>query len=140
MRFWKVDYNKYMAFFSQKKEDETKKQVVVSKKKKATKTALSAPTKNAEFANVLLRPMVTEKVHRLSTQGQYAFFSDVRATKLHIKRAIEQIYGVHVESVSTLQVKPKKRIRGKDVGFTKRMKKVIVSLRKGEKITLFEGV
>lgn len=130
-----------MAFFAQKNEEKKSadtKAVALKKEKKVTPTALNS--KNAEFADVLLRPMVTEKVHMISAYGQYAFFADLRATKTHIKKAIQQIYGVHVVGISTLRVKPKKRIRGKETGYTRRMKKVMVSLRKGESIALFEGV
>ena len=127
-----------MAFFSEKKEVKGSKKDVV--KKEDDKALLPVSSKNALFADVLLRPMVTEKAHAISAQGQYAFFTDVRTSKAHIKNAVEQLYSVHVRAVSTSRVKPKKRIRGKEVGYTRRMKKVIVSLRKGETIALFEGV
>lgn len=126
-----------MAFFSQKTEEKTKK---VTPKKVAENVALPVSSKNSIYANILLRPMVTEKVHALSALGQYAFFTNYDVSKFEIKKAVEQIYGVHVKSVSTSRVKPKKRIRGKDVGYTRRLKKAIVSLGKGETIALFEGV
>ncbi len=132
-----------MAFFTQKTEDETKKvapKKAASKKVAPKKVALPVSSKNSAYADILLRPMVTEKVHAISTSGQYAFFTNYDVNKFEIKKAVEQIYGVHVKSVSTSRVKPKKRVRGKDVGYTRRLKKAIVSLRKGETIALFEGV
>lgn len=129
-----------MAFFSQKSEEKKGEEGVDPKQKKgAVKTAIPASLRNGLCADILLRPMITEKAHTLSSMNQYAFFVNYSVSKLDIKRAIEQIYGVHVESISTSRIKPKKRVRGKEVGYTRRMKKTIVSLRKGESIALFEG-
>ena len=120
-----------MALFSEDKKKE--------KKEKPVKAALSSPVAVSVFPEVLVRPMVTEKAHAASLLGQYAFFVRTDATKAQVKRAVETAYGVHVKNVSTVQVKPKKRVRGNQVGHTRRMKKAIVSLAKGESITLFEG-
>lgn len=127
-----------MALFESKKEEKA----VVKKTAKKTVEKKASPAviaKNAQFSSILLRPIVTEKAHMVSEKGQYAFFADISANKIQIRQAVEQIYGVHVKSVSTSITNPKKRIRGKQVGYTKKMKKAIVSLRSGETITLFEG-
>lgn len=128
-----------MVFFSQKKEEKGKKPAL-KEKKDVVKITPSISSKRGLCANILLQPMVTEKVHAISSMGQYAFFVKYPIHKRDIKRAVEEIYGVHVVSISTSRVKPKKRVRGKDVGYTRRLKKAIVSLRKGETIALFEGV
>lgn len=120
-----------MALFS---EESTKE-----KKEKAVKPALVVSAKATILSDVLIRPMVTEKAHATSLLGQYAFFVRIDADKTQVKRAVESVYGVHVKSVSTSRIKPKKRIRGREKGYTKKMKKAIVSLKKGESITLFEG-
>lgn len=120
-----------MALFSEDKKKE--------KKDKPAKAALSVPVAVSGFPDVLVRPMVTEKAHAASALGQYAFFVRTNATKVQVRRAVEAAYGVHVRGVTTSRIKPKKRVRGREVGHTKRMKKAIVSLAKGESITLFEG-
>ena len=120
-----------MALFSEKKKEE--------RKEKSVKAALSVPVSVTGFPDVLLRPMVTEKAHAVSMLGQYAFFVRTDATKMQVKRAVEAAYGVHVKKVATTRMKPKKRVRGREIGYTRKMKKAIVSLAKGESITLFEG-
>jgi large subunit ribosomal protein L23 len=82
---------------------------------------------------ILKRPHVTEK-----TAGQLVFSVSVDADKLEIKRAIEKMFEVTVESVRTVAVKGKRvrfgRIRGKRDNW----KKAYVRLAAGQEIDLFE--
>jgi large subunit ribosomal protein L23 len=63
---------------------------------------------------------------------KYTFDVDTKATKTDIKNAVEEIYGVKVTKVNTLNVKPKqRRVRG-FVGYTNGFKKAYVTLSEGD--------
>lgn len=76
----------------------------------------------------------TEKGTTLGSFNKYLFCVDSDANKIEIKKAIEEIFKVKVESVNTLFVRgKKKRIRYKE-GMTPDWKKAIVTLKEGHKI------
>ena len=84
--------------------------------------------------DVILAPVITEKSSEASEANQVVFKVRVDATKLQIKAAVEQLFGVKVLAVNTLTRKGKtKRFRGIE-GRQKDMKKAIVKLAEGEKI------
>lgn len=83
---------------------------------------------------VLKEPHVTEKSTYLTKSDQYVFRTFSNATKPEIKKSIEEIYGVHVESVTKQVVPGKKRRRGRITGWKSGYTKAIVKLRKGETI------
>ncbi|WP_066640512.1 50S ribosomal protein L23 [Desulfolucanica intricata] len=90
--------------------------------------------------DILKRPVVTEKSMALLADNKYTFLVDLRANKSEIKKAVEEIFKVKVDKVSTLRVKGKpKRVRNV-VGKTSDVKKAIVKLKEGDKIELFEGM
>ncbi len=94
--------------------------------------------------DIIKRPILTEKALRLrDEQRTYVFEVDLKATKVDIKQAVEKLFGVKVEKVRTLIVKPKPRrnIRSRrHVGYTRHWKKAYVKLREGERIESLEGV
>ena len=76
----------------------------------------------------------TEKGSGLEKEGQYLFRVASHATKVDVKRAVEEIYKVKVDSVNTVNVPGKlKRVRYR-AGYTTGWKKAIVSLKEGQKI------
>lgn len=78
----------------------------------------------------------TEKGTRLMVENKYMFWVDQRSNKIQIKKAVEEIYKVHVRGVNTLGVKPKpKRVRYK-LGKTSPWKKAMVTLKSGESIEM----
>ncbi|NLI12146.1 50S ribosomal protein L23 [Pelotomaculum propionicicum] len=90
--------------------------------------------------DVLKRPVVTEKSTSLLQDNKYTFVVDPRANKTEIKQAVEKIFKVKVEKVNTMNVKGKiKRVR-RIPGRTPDTKKAIVTLKKGDKIEIFEGM
>ncbi len=91
---------------------------------------------------IIKRPVVTEKANQLATeQNTYVFEVDRRANKIEIKKAIEEIYGVHVEDVRVVNVKPKRGRWGRKTVVRKSAwKKAYVKVREGETIQIFEGV
>lgn len=93
---------------------------------------------------VLIKPLITEKMTQLFEQGQYGFEVDRRATKTDIKRAIEQQYPeVKVDKVRTwiMPSKPQGRFTrsGYISGRSKVRKKAVVTLKEGE-IDFFEEI
>jgi large subunit ribosomal protein L23 len=78
----------------------------------------------------------TEKGSLLLAENKYLFWVDKAANKIQIRKAVEDIYKVHVESVNTLRVKGKlKRVRY-HLGRTKSWKKAVVTLRQGDTIEI----
>ena len=91
---------------------------------------------------VILRPIITEKSNILvDLYGQYTFEVDRRANKHQVKEAVEQIFGVDVEKVRVLNMKPKRgRYGRRTVVREPAWKKAIVTLAPGQRLEIFEGV
>ena len=95
--------------------------------------------------DILIKPVVTEKMtHQGETLNRYGFIVDKRANKIQIKKAVEDLYGVTVESVNTMRYGGKKRSRytrsGILEGKTKSYKKAIVTLAEGESIDFYSNI
>ena len=89
----------------------------------------------AHITDVLKKPVLTEKSMTLSAEeNKYTFDVDVNANKIEIKQAVEAMFGVKVESVNVMNVKPKKKRMGRYEGKTNRRRKAIVKLAEGESI------
>ncbi|MCL2031483.1 MAG: 50S ribosomal protein L23 [Oscillospiraceae bacterium] len=72
---------------------------------------------------------------------KYAFQVAPDANKIEIRRAVEEIFGVEVESVNTLNVRGKKKRMGVHIGRRPDTKKAVVRLtRKSKAIEFFEGM
>ena len=91
---------------------------------------------DTKYLDIIKAPVITEKSGVIAQNGKYVFKVDSRANKIEIKQAIEKIFNVKVESVNTINVKPKKRRVGRYTGLTNRCKKAIVKLAEGEEINL----
>ena len=95
--------------------------------------------------NILLRPIVTEK---MTAQGdkfnRYGFLVNKKANKLEIKKAVEELYSVTVDSVNTMRyggkVKSRNTKSGLLVGKTAATKKAIVTLAEGNKIDFYSNI
>jgi large subunit ribosomal protein L23 len=94
--------------------------------------------KDAE--QVLVRPVVSEKSYALMEDGAYIFVVAPDATKIDVRNAVEQAFGVRVKSVNTLNRKGKRRRNRKSNSFGTRSstKRAVVTLAGGDKIDLFE--
>ena len=81
----------------------------------------------------IIHMMMTEKSAVLKEQNQYAFKVSPKASKFEIAVAIEEIYGVKVKSVNTMnyQGKPKRAGRSPMVGRRANWKKAVVTLSEG---------
>ena len=88
------------------------------------------------YRDIIKGPIMTEKSSDLAKQNTITFSVDPKANKTQIKQAIEKIFNVKVESVNTVNVRPRKRRVGKYTGYTSKVKKAIVKLKDGSSIEL----
>jgi large subunit ribosomal protein L23 len=88
----------------------------------------------------IVRPLVTEKSSaQYGALLEYTFEVHPAATKVQIRTAIEQLFGVEVVSVRTMVQRAKRRTMGKTAGHRPAWKKALVRLREGDSIPVFEG-
>lgn len=91
--------------------------------------------------DILRRPLVTEKGTFLKEKGNKVMFEVAKdANKIEIKKAVEEIYGVHVLDVHTMNVKGKAKRWGLRQYRRPDWKKAVVTLKPGESIEFYEGV
>ena len=87
---------------------------------------------NKQPHDVIIRPIVSEKSYNLiDFNGKYTFEVATGANKTEIKFAIEQIFGVKVDRVNTLNRKGKTRRTRFGIGKRKDTKRAIVTLKSG---------
>ena len=89
--------------------------------------------------DILIAPVVSEKSYSLLDAGKYTFLVDPRANKTEIKIAVEQVFGVKVADVNTLNRTGKTRRTRVGTGKRKDTKRAIVSLAEGHRIDIFGG-
>lgn len=87
--------------------------------------------------DILIRPKITERTTDLMADGKYVFVVDKRANKIQIADAVAEVFNVKVEKVNTVNVKGKKKRRGRITGKRADYKKAIVKLAPGETIEFF---
>ncbi len=91
--------------------------------------------------DVIIRPLISEKASALMEENKYTFVVSLKANKIEIKRALEEIFDVEVDKVNTANFKGKmKRLGRFPAGKQPRWKKAIITLAEGSKpIELFES-
>jgi large subunit ribosomal protein L23 len=88
----------------------------------------------------IVRPVVTEKSSAAYQESKvYTFEVHPEANKGQIRDALQQLFGVTVTAVRTMQVRRHEVVRGRNRGMTARWKKAIVTLKEGDSIAVFEG-
>lgn len=94
--------------------------------------------------DILIKPLVTEKISALVEDGKYGFIVNKKSNKVEIKKAIEKMYGVNVEKINTMICAGKRKTRQTKsrliAGSTGSYKKAIVKLAEGEIIDFYGGV
>ena len=95
--------------------------------------------------STLKKPVITEKMTSLTEDlNRYGFVVDHNANKLQIREAIEEMYGVSVESVNTMNYKGKQKTRYTKTGWvegrTNKFKKAIVTLVEGDSIDFYSNI
>jgi large subunit ribosomal protein L23 len=90
---------------------------------------------------IIQMPLVSEKSTNLrARENKYVFRVDRGANKLQIKRAVEELFKVKVEEVTTMMMHGRPKRLGRFEGRRPDWKKAIIKLKKGEVIELFEAV
>ena len=92
--------------------------------------------------DIIIKPIITEQSMEATEEKKYVFQVAIDANKTEIKAAVEEIFGVKVAKVNTMNVPGKaKRMGAARPGRTKDWKKAIVQLTEDSKtIELFEGM
>lgn len=122
-------------------------EVVAKPAKKATKkatvetTAAPALKSLSRFAtDTLLSPMVTEKTAMLSGNNVLVFRIASFATRVAVKQAFKELYGVTPVKVNVITVRPRAVHFGKSNGHIKSFKKAMISLPEGTTVDVFASV
>ncbi len=95
--------------------------------------------------SILIKPVITEKATKDSEEmNRYTFEVSMRTNKVEIKKAVEAAYGVSVEKVRTMNVRPDRKSRytksGVLTGKTNAIKKAIVQLTEGDTIDFYNNI
>ncbi len=90
--------------------------------------------------SIIRSPSITEKNTMLREQNKYVFEVDRRSNKTEIRKAVENLFNVKVETVNTMIVKGKKKRMGRFSGYRPNWKKAIVQLAEGQTIDKFGEV
>jgi large subunit ribosomal protein L23 len=95
--------------------------------------------------NILIKPIITEKATAdAEDQNQFSFVVHRDANKIQIREAIQTIYNVNVESVNTMVVAGKRKMRYTKTGIlsgtTGAYKKAVVTVRSGETLDLYSNI
>jgi large subunit ribosomal protein L23 len=93
----------------------------------------------ADPRDVLLAPVVSEKSYRLLDENKYTFLVRPDANKTQIKQAVEQVFGVKVTTVNTINRQGKRKRTRHGWGRRKDTKRAVVSLVEGDRIDIFGG-
>ena len=86
--------------------------------------------------DIIRKPIVTEQSMNLSAVNKYTFEVNLRANKIEIRNAIQDIFKVKVTKVTTSILPGKVKRRGKVVGTTSERKRAVVTLAEGHQIQI----
>ena len=123
------------------------KQKIKPQESKAAKPVTDAATlvkhdqQTSDYGHrILLKPVITEKSSHLHVMNQYVFRVATDATKLHVRKAVEEVFGVTPVAVRMVSRAGKRVQFRRRAGQRVAVKKAIVTLRKGQSIKIYEGV
>ena len=96
----------------------------------------------SKFAqDIILKPVVTEESMLGTAMKKYTFVVAKNANKIEIAKAVEELFGVEVESVNTMNVRGHLRRYGRFEGYKPSWKKAVVTLtEKSKTIEFFDGM
>jgi large subunit ribosomal protein L23 len=95
--------------------------------------------KIADPRDILLAPVISEKSYGLLDENKYTFLVRPDANKTQIKIAVEQVFGVTVTGVNTLNRPGKARRTRMGTGRRPDTKRAVVSVADGQRIDIFGG-
>ena len=90
------------------------------------------------YKDIIIRPIITEKTMKyMDADNKVTFEVAKGANMVLVAQAVESIFGVDVEKVNIVNVKPKTKRMGRYVGKTKAIRKAYVKIKAGQDINLF---
>ena len=90
--------------------------------------------------DILIKPLLTEKITGLQEQAnRVAFVVRKDASRVEIRHAVESALKVKVKNVNVMNIMGKPKRQGRFIGKRSDWKKAIVTLKKGEKLELYES-
>jgi large subunit ribosomal protein L23 len=97
------------------------------------------------MSNIIIKPIVTEKMTLATDKlNRYGFVVAKEANKIEIKKAVEELYNVTVESVNTLRTPGKNKTRFTKAGIIHgriySVKRALVTLKEGDKIDFYSNI
>lgn len=111
---------------------------VASKKGKQSEGAVTALKVISRFASqTIIAPLVTEKTASLGSKNVLVFRIASNATRVAVKQAIAEMYGITPVKVNVITVRPRAMTFGRTQGTTKGYKKAMVTLPPGKTIDVF---
>ncbi len=91
--------------------------------------------------DIVIKPIITEKSMEGLQDKKYTFRVALKANKIEIAKAVEELFGVQVDKVNTMHVRGRAKRVGLNRGFTPEWKKAIVTLKPDSKtIEFFDGM
>ena len=94
--------------------------------------------------DIIVRPVVTEKMNAQADSQKYGFIVNKKANKVQIKQAVENLYGVTVEEVNTMFYAGKRKSRFTRTGYVSgrrnAFKKAVITLREGDMIDFYSNI
>lgn len=91
-----------------------------------------------DHRDVIKRPIITEQsMKQMEELNKYTFEVPKSVNKFEVRQAVEYLFGVKVDKVNIINVKPSTKRYGRYTGKVSGYKKAIVTLKDGEKIDIF---
>ena len=91
--------------------------------------------------DIVIKPIITEKSMAGLQENKYTFKVAKNANKIEIAKAVEELFGVQVASVNTMNCRGRSKRVGMNRGTTASWKKAIVTLKADSKpIEFFDGL
>jgi large subunit ribosomal protein L23 len=124
------------------KSDTSMKDLYADNAKPAKGKSVTKPSarRHSQAYRVLVKPIITEKGTALAADSKYLFAVELKANKISVAKAIEDVYGIKPAKVNMVRMEGKTKVRGRIVGKRKDWKKAIVTLPAGKTINVYEGV
>jgi large subunit ribosomal protein L23 len=90
-----------------------------------------------QYADIIRRPLLTEKAIKMLEEGKYLFEVSPKANKIEIRQAISSLFSVTVTKVNTMNPPLKRRRVGRFAGVKPTYKRAVITLQEGDSIPLF---
>lgn len=91
----------------------------------------------SQLHSVLVRPVLTDKSHRMQSLNKVVFRVRIDATKYQVRQAVQELFDVRVDSVNTIKMPGKPKRYGRHSTQRSGYKKAVVTLAEGESLDFY---